>query len=206
MGRLSDLAIKYNTDKQPKDHNYTPIYEEWLNKIDVKSMLEVGFGPGASMRMWLEYYPDSSVYCLEYGGEEYEQVWDKPNLDLPRLNLIMGNSTIKQSWEKVPHNLDFIVDDGDHHAEAMLATFYSGFSHLRAGGLYFIEDLHCPFESKYGATHLMYDWMYDIMLAQQAPHVQTGGDFYKARPYMDANARDIYSIHSYKSMIVIQKA
>lgn len=206
MGKLTDLSILYGTDKQPKDHNYMPIYEFWLKDRNINNMLEVGFGPGASIKMWLSAYPDANVHCIEYMGEEYESVWNKPNLNLDKLNLVIGDSTKEETWKNIPFNLDFIVDDGDHHADSMINTFLSGFSHLKSGGLYFIEDTHCPFEKKYGATDKIYQWLYTAMIRQQASHVQTGGDFYKARMYMDDLTKDIYSLHSYKSLVVIEKA
>lgn len=203
---LTELSIKYGTDKQPQDHNYMPIYEFWLKDRNIESMLEVGFGAGASMKMWLEYYNKSNVYCIEYMDNEHEQVWNRPDLNLKNLNLFVGDSTIPATWNQIPFDLDFIVDDGSHYPEDQLKTFMLGFSHVKKGGLYFIEDTHCGGEKKYGASMLVYDWVREIMINQQAFHVQTGGDFYKARHYMDSLTADIYSIHSYKSIIIIEKA
>ena len=44
---LSDIAIKYNTDKGPTYHNFTEFYEKYFKDIkdDVKKILEIGIGP-----------------------------------------------------------------------------------------------------------------------------------------------------------------
>lgn len=208
MDKLSYLAEAFGTDKRMADHAYTPIYEKWLSllKDDVKSMLEIGFGGGASIKMWMEYYPMAKIYCMEYKDNEYEEVWNKPNLNIESLNLILGDSTKKESWDKVPYDLDFIVEDGSHFPQDQIETFKLGFPHVKSGGLYFLEDTHCGGEQKYGATTMLYDWVRDLMIRQQAFHVQTGGDFYKATPYMDDFTKQIFSISSYKSLIIFQKA
>lgn len=206
MGKLSDLATKYKTDKCPADHAYTPIYEKWLDKRQIESLLEVGFGSGASARMWTECYPLANIYCVEYKNDEHENVWKSPDLNINGLKTFIGDSTKKETWDNIPREIDVIIDDGSHFPKDQIETFLIGFEHLKSGGLYFIEDTHCGGEQKYGATTMLYEWLRDLCVNQQAFHVQTGGDFYKARPYMGYMTRDIFSIHSYKSLIVIEKA
>jgi len=87
-----------------------------------------------------------------------------------------------------------------------MQTFLLGFSHLKEGGLYFIEDTHCSFEEKYGNTDLIYRWVFDYIIKQQTPGRNYGGNFYYARRDMDRIVGDIYSYRFYKSVIVFEKA
>jgi hypothetical protein len=207
MATLSELANKYGTDKRPEDHNYTPMYEKLLSLIEVNSLLEIGLGSGASMRMWIDYYPNAKVYCIEDFGEENERLWGKADGNIEGLNLISGDSTIKETWDKVPFELDFIVDDGDHHPDSQIKTLVQGFSHLRTGGLYFIEDTHCNFTELYtGGKDIIYSSIFDLIVKQQIPRMSTDGNFYRNIPYMAAEARPILSYHFYKSIIALEKA
>ena len=44
-------------------------YEEYFKELTLKSLniLEIGFGHGASIKMWLEYFPFSKIYCIDIG-------------------------------------------------------------------------------------------------------------------------------------------
>jgi len=204
---LSELATKYGTDKQEKDHNYIPMYKRMLGTIEVNNLLEIGLGTGASMRMWLEYYPNAKIYCVEDFGDENKNIWGGANGEIEGLNLISGDSTKKETWEGVPHNLDVIVDDGSHHPDDQIATFLLGFTHLVQGGLYFVEDLHCGFTELYTGGHdTFFPWLFDLIINQETPKLNYGGNFYLARGSMSELVRQIYSYHIYKSVAIFEKA
>jgi len=204
---LSELATKYGTDKRPQDHNYTPMYERMLGTIEVNSLLEIGLGNGASLRMWLDYYRGKDIYCIELFGDENKNLWEESDGIITGLNLIPGDSTLAETWEIVPNNLDAIVDDGEHHPDIQIATFMQGFSHLRKGGLYFIEDLHCNFTELYTGGHdIFFPWLFDLIINQETPSLNYGGNFYLATRSMSELARQIYSYHIYKSVVIFEKA
>ena len=204
---LSELATKHGTDKQPKDHNYTPMYEKMLSTIEVNKLLEIGLGTGASMRMWLEYYPNAKIYCVEDFGDENKNVWGSADGKIEGLNLVTGDSTLPETWYSVPTDLDFIVDDGSHHPDDQIATFLQGFKHIKSGGLYFVEDLHCGFTELYTGGHdTFFPWMFGLIISQETPGINWGGNFAKAKPYMSELARQIYSYHIYKSVAIFEKA
>jgi len=207
MGKLSELANKYGTDKKPSDHNYTPMYEQMLSTINVGKLLEVGLGNGASVQMWRDYFPEAEIYCIEYFGEENEKVWSNADGNIPGVKVINGDSTAFETWEKVPSDLDVIIDDGEHHPDFQINTFLIGFKHLKKGGLYFIEDTHCNFEERYTGGHdIIYKWLFEKIINQQTPHANWGGNFYKAQSYMDEITAQIYSYHLYKSIIAFERA
>jgi len=208
MALLFDLADKYGTDKRFSDHAYVIFYEKLMEpkRMTTNKMLEIGYGSGASIRMWMDYFPNADIYCMEYCGEEHKDVWHNPSLDIPDMELIVGDSTKPESWVDVPNNLDFIIDDGSHFPEHQIKTFLNGFPHVKSGGLYFIEDLHCGFEEAYGATSRVYDWVFDYIMKQQTPGRNFGGNFYQCRGAMEDVVRDIYSYQFFKSVIVFEKA
>lgn len=209
MSILFELAEKYNTDKQLKDHNYILMYERLMEekRVTTNKMLEIGFGEGGSAKMWMDYFPNAEIYCVEYFDKEHEEVWHSPSVDLPELNMIKGDSTNAETWLEIPNNFDFIIDDGSHHPDDQISTFLLGFSHLKSKGLYFIEDTHCNFEVKYtGGQDIIYKWVFDYIIQQQTPGKNYNGNFYQFRNAMPNIVKDIYSYRFYKSVIVFEKA
>ena len=206
METLSELAERFDTDKKQSAHAYMKMYETWLANRKVDSLLEVGFGPGNSMKVWLNYFPNAKVFCMDNMGEEFEKVWHSPDTNLPGLNLIKGDSTDPATWLEVPYNLDFVVDDGSHRPEDQVATFMNGFSKLKSGGLYFLEDVHCNFDTRISETDKIFPWLNSLMINQQCKGYITEGDFYRFRGLMSWPSRDIYSFHAYKSVILFEKA
>jgi hypothetical protein len=215
---LNPLAEKYKSDKRWTEHNYTLMYERMFKTLRISSLLEIGRGSGASLRMWIEYFKDARIYCMENFGEQYESACkvagDSSRKDIEGLMMINGDSTQVETWNKTPNNLDVIIDDGNHHPQSQLDTFKLGFFHLRSGGLYFIEDTHANFsKSITGGVDQIYNKFFDLVIAQQTPEIQDAndcfpmnGDFYKHREFMTGLEKEIYSYHFYRSMIIVERA
>jgi len=208
MGYLLQLADQHNTDKKMADHGYVMMYEKLMEKsrLTTKNLLEIGYGEGGSIKMWADYFPNAQIHCIEYFDDEYKNVWHSPALDVPDLNVIEGDSTKLETWDAVPFDLDYIIDDGSHFPQHQMDTFLSGFSHLKSRGLYFIEDTHCSFQTEYGYTDLIYKWVFDFVVKQQTPGRNYGGNFYQCRGAMEDIVKDVYSYSFYKSIICFEKA
>jgi hypothetical protein len=209
--KLGELANKYGTDKKESQHNYIKMYEEMLNIFPVTSLLEIGLGMGSSLKMWREYLPNARLYCVEEFGDENKIKWGgAKGSDIDRLIIYPGSSDAENTWVPVPDNLDVIIDDGSHEPVIQIKSFALGFPHLRSGGLYFIEDTHSSIQPVfYKDRHcLLYDFTFDLILKQQEARDLSGngGNFYLSIKNMDPVAREIFSYHFYKSVIIFQKA
>ena len=205
MNSLEELSIKYNTDKGPIEggHNYIPIYEKILANRKINSMLEIGLGGGGSIRMWHDYFPDAQIYCMEYGGQEHIEKWKSPVVDVPNTTIVFGDSTKSDNWKNIPDNLDIVVDDGSHKPYDQEATFRNGFKKLKSRGLWIIEDVFCGFDDEY--KNPLFYWIYDIQQKIQLPNVSAPGDYYASRHLLTGDAKDVYGISVYKSLVVIEK-
>lgn len=206
MSLLDDLATQYGTDKQPIEHNYTSNYNKLLKTISVDNMLEIGLGNGASIKMWKDYFPQAKIFCMELFGKENAEKWNGAEGNINGINFISGDSTKIDSWINIPNNLDMIIDDGSHDPDDQIQTFIAGFSHLRTGGLYIIEDTHCGLEERYGGTTKLYQWFINLVMDQQTPVANWGGNFYSIRHAIQGLAKDILSFHIYRSMMVFERA
>lgn len=151
---LCDLAFKYGTDKAG---SYTRFYDALLRdrRDKVKRVLEIGIGsreamkhvpgyePGASLRMWREYFPNAFIVGIDYDPSTLISedriktiVTDQKYVtDLMLTRRRMGDT-----------DFDLVVDDGDHSVESQLSTANMLVPFLAPGGLYIIEDTHHPEE------------------------------------------------------------
>jgi 8-demethyl-8-alpha-L-rhamnosyltetracenomycin-C 2'-O-methyltransferase len=154
---LTILAEKYGSDKCPSIlHTYTPEYNKIFNDIrtTTKSLLEIGIGnfnlmsgivgetykPGASLRMWRDYFPNANIYSCDIVEEvvfqdERIHTWVANQRQPASLeNLVtkikeMGTATI-----------DIIIDDGSHLTLDQVVSFITLWKYVSPGGIYIIED------------------------------------------------------------------
>lgn len=174
---LRELAIKHHTDKA---FFYASFYEELLKGLEVRKMIEIGIGsqevmkdsisraewgdyaPGASLRMWAEYYPDAYICALD----------NNPNIFINegRIRSFYLEQSDPYSYPVselglglLGFNFDLIIDDGSHKREDQLLARKLLFPLLRTGGYYITEDITDPdswpdacarFENEYGKAAL----------------------------------------------------
>jgi hypothetical protein len=199
MLRLAELARIHGTDKL--GHGYVEVYERLLGSRKIEALLEIGLGGGASIRTWLDYLPHTEVYCIEYFSEENKEKWGGASGSIPGAVVIPGSSTQADTWERVPIDIDVIIDDGSHFPEDQIKTFVLGFPHLKSGGLWFIEDTHCSFEEIYGyksGEGALFNWLFVSMLTKQGVALKVGDDY--------QHIKNIRGFQMYKSLIVVEKA
>lgn len=158
---LDSLAIKYSSDKSSLGHNYCPFYEQHLPK-NPKRILEIGVKEGASMCMWLEYFPNAEIHGLDLFQENtslsvLERITREFDYNYDffdgRRFLHQGNQCDWRLLEELrKYDFDVIIDDGSHNSRDQMMTFFGLFN----GKHYFIEDLHCARETFYrdGLPHL----------------------------------------------------
>ena len=222
---LTKLALKYDTDKNSLGHNYIEMYEFWLTNRKVNKLLEIGLGNGSSARMWREYFPDAQIYVAELFGDEYKAWNDDKRIFIngvlssstntyeDNINVIRGNATKAELWEKVPNDIDVIIDDGSHNPNDQISSLILGFKKLSSRGLYFIEDTYCNFQkfnifqTSHDGTDILFPWLTSLIVEQQSPKSPViNKDFYHNRNLMNYPANDIYSYHIYKNAILFEKA
>jgi cephalosporin hydroxylase len=134
---LRDVFDKHRCDKGSW-HRYDRIYEPLFSPLRDKPirLLEIGVLKGASVKAWLEYFPQAHVVAVDtFMRVPAEAVAVLLN---PRVSWYRCDSTL--TAPKV-EPVDIIIDDGCHSAKAQLATFKNYSPLLKAGGMYFIEDV-----------------------------------------------------------------
>jgi hypothetical protein len=148
MSTLTDLAIKYDVDKH--ELGFLRHYERRFDSIrhTVTKVLEIGVETGRSHRMWLEYFPNATIYgfdIFQWGKEELDEL-QKGNPNLDRSVFFKGDQTstddLNRFLEQYGTDFDIIIDDGGHTMRMQQTTMKILFDAVKSGGTYVIEDLH----------------------------------------------------------------
>ncbi len=140
-----------------KVHHYAPFYDFLFapKQFRVKNLLECGIGstrdidgsmawasdaykPGASLRMWRDYFPNAQIVGLDY---------DKHALfSEERIATYLVDQTDPASIAKFKaecdRTFDIIIDDGLHTPFAGITLFNNMIDRLAQDGVYVIEDLN----------------------------------------------------------------
>jgi SAM-dependent methyltransferase len=161
---LTGLADKHKTDKGgvtnikkgPRaTHSYTYFYELLFShcRESISRVLECGIGtnfedvasnmsmtgtPGASLRMWEEYFPNAEVIGVDIDSRV---LFSTDRIKTYQLDQTSVESIERFKCEIGNVQFDLIIDDGLHTLEAAKSLFENIFSHLKTNGIYVIEDV-----------------------------------------------------------------
>lgn len=157
---LCTIMEKYGSDKGSTDlrgwHNYTLYYYELFKNIRFEKMriFELGLGtnnihlasnmgangkPGASLRGWKDFFPNSLIFGADIDKDilfEEERIktyfCDQTKKDI-----------IQNMWNHndLTENFDIIIDDGLHQFDANIIFFENSIKKLKKNGIYIIEDI-----------------------------------------------------------------
>ncbi len=143
---LGQIGSRTGTDKT-LHHNYDfyyPLFLERFRSLRNAAMLEIGIDQGASLKMWLEYFPHAFIYGVDVGvsGEgPRHRVFQTDQSDLQALSRI--------TTTEVHHPVFLVVDDGSHIPGHQVSSFELLFRDLLLpGGVYIIEDVEVSYWTK----------------------------------------------------------
>lgn len=155
---LEELFNKYGCDKAAK-HNYHTVYEPEFDAIrnETINILEVGVFKGDSVRAWLEFFPNATIYGIDVFTRVKPE--DIDVLQHERVKWLKADSTniavrdqIKKAWPRI--RFDIIIDDGLHTPDANAKTLHNLFPLMKKTGKFYVEDV----------------WPLDIMTTAEMQH------------------------------------
>lgn len=147
---LDQIALQTGTDKSSAGHNYTAVYEQYLNPLRNEPLLifEIGIGGyqyrdrgGESLRLWQRFFPKAKIVGVDVfpklvpGDRIFTEVGSQDDPDF------MASLVNRYG------NPDLVIDDASHINRLTIRTFEILFPMLKKGGLYFCEDIHTSFWS-----------------------------------------------------------
>ena len=162
---LNSLCDKHGSDKGEisqtghpypwASHTYADFIERTFDhcRHHVKRVFECGIGtnnptlassmgsngrPGASLRVWRDYFPSAMIVGADIDQDVLFQE--------DRISTFHCDQTqpemISQMWTDVDvPEFDLMIDDGLHTFQAGMCLFENSFHKLREGGIYIIEDV-----------------------------------------------------------------
>ena len=179
MTNLTGLANKYGTDKGTMDygHGYSNTYQElFKDLVDQRvKLLEIGVCdprfPGASLKMWKEYFPNGRIVGLDINPEA--RVFATDNVQI-----WIGDQNNPANLTTMAHvcgpEFDIIIDDGSHVGEHILTSFKSLWVYVKPGGYYIIEDLHSVYANADSTINELNHYIRNKLLSLEKHHLHGG--------------------------------
>jgi hypothetical protein len=141
MDTLTELAIKYKTDRWGK-HHYSPLYYDMFknNHYSVKKIIELGVGEGAGLYMWRDFFHKAWIFGAE--------IDPKRCFDNGRIHVFQCDQTKKDDLFRLivqtGRDIDIFIDDGSHKPEDQVFTCLTLMPMLKRSVIYIIEDVSDP--------------------------------------------------------------
>lgn len=166
MDELTNLAIKYGTDKWGK-HKYTPYYHKLFKgmKKYVKKVVEVGAAEGAGLRMFREYFPNAMIYGAEI---DKKRIFKEDRIEVIECDQSKVKDLAKL-LDKTGFDIDIMIDDGSHKPKDQVLTALTVLPLIKKEAIYVIEDVADPtileyFEDDYACEIVKLSKRYDDRL------------------------------------------
>jgi len=125
-------------------HSYINAYQEIFNKFpNGIKMLDIGVHSGGSLWLWSNYLKSYEIWGMDISPTYIpERPFQDELKNNSNINIVWNrDSTQSASFEDIPNNFDLIIDDGDHHADSQIKTFFAAWPKLSDTGTYIIEDV-----------------------------------------------------------------
>jgi hypothetical protein len=168
---LTELANLLETDKGTADKSilswgkdwpehvcmgYTKTYEKYMSSYREKQvkLFEIGICdkrfPYASPKMWLSYFNNIDLYCVDnfWGTYLKDRINEVEMLNDWGVNFIYADQGNFCDWNELkqecPNDFDFFIEDGSHWPNHMIVSLWQARNIMKQGGYYFMEDLQNP--------------------------------------------------------------
>lgn len=150
-------------------------------------LFEIGLGcsqmtkhgnKSASVELWRRLLPPSArIYEADHKQGCVDKI-NKARILGDGVHAVHGdqsdNATLRRWVHETGGNFDIIIDDGSHVNHHILLTFVALWPEVRAGGLYFLEDLHVGRRSSYDKTgghgvvsEVIQAWQYQLLTGER---------------------------------------
>jgi len=150
MKKLKDLYKKHYDKVSQKWSIYFDQYEEKFSdykKLPIK-LFEIGIENGGSLEIYSKYFSNAELIL----GCDINKSCEKLEYKESNIKTIIGDIKDNKIKNEIIRysKFDIIIDDGSHSSIDTVIAFCNYFEHLKDGGLFVVEDLHCSYWEKWG--------------------------------------------------------
>lgn len=143
--KLCDLIDDTLTDKNTY-HSYLDTYETLFasKKDTVKMVLEVGIQAGGSIKLWLDYFTNATIYGIDVNALESKVpsiLVDNPSVKLYNNIDAYNSGFVMDTFVNMGINFDILIDDGPHTLISMVHFIMRYLPLLKDDGILVIEDI-----------------------------------------------------------------
>ena len=112
----------------------------------MQSLTNNDYKPGASLKMWRDYFNINNTQIIGCDILENVLFTDEriTTFQVDQNNIESLNSLITKV-KTIEEYADIIIDDGSHQEQHMITSFKELWKLLRVGGIYIIEDINSSF-------------------------------------------------------------
>ncbi len=211
MKTLDEIGLEQKTDKSSSFHYFTRWYDLHFSKIreNENKIFEIGILNGSSLRMWKEYFHNSSIFAMD--------IKDLQHFEEDKIKIFIGdqiNIETLGTINKEHGPFDVIIDDASHVNSYTATTFLTMFPLLKSGGIYVIEDLHTCYWPEFGEQKFT-----DIVLKPLLDMINSNGKsgcgdlakdqkddyFIKNNSVLDWWESNVKSMSIYRGIVFIEK-
>jgi hypothetical protein len=121
-----------------------------MDPATVKKVGEIGIGhfncmchvsdnytPGASLRMWQEFFPEASIYGFDI---DESTLFQKDRITCKKMDQ-GSEESVNEVLQAYGPEFDILIDDGSHILKHQVITKTVGSKYVKPGGLLIIEDI-----------------------------------------------------------------
>ncbi len=164
---LASLCDKYGSDKgsvgNRRRHTYTHVYGLLFQhcREGVRRVFECGIGtnnldvpcnmgaagvPGASLRVWRDYFPAARIFGADI---DRDILFQEERITTHSVDQT-SPASIRQMWREIGEpDFQLMIDDGLHTVAANMTLFENSHQQLSPSGIYVMEDVNQRHWSEY---------------------------------------------------------
>jgi len=132
-------GIIWDTTDKETTHSYGEVYSSVSKNFKVRRMLEVGISEGICLEYWMRLFGKITIYGIDIQVKPEARRIARENSNIV---LYRGDACNKDLLDDLPHNWDFVCDDGDHTKESQSFVLNNLYDKLNKDGIIIIEDIH----------------------------------------------------------------
>jgi len=155
----------YNTDKETSHCYISEVYDDLFSKYKHNSkLLEIGVQEGHSIKLWSDYFQNSTIFGVEI---------DKNKIEIPleghNYKIFIEDAYSRDFFNSVSEKFDIIIDDGPHSVESQKFALENYYNLLNDDGVLIIEDI-AGIESAYYLSNYAKNYtIYDLRSVKKRP-------------------------------------